>query len=200
MNEGAQNMNIQVAAWYETFRQELLLVGYRLGYSGEELNDLLHQFFLDIMEKHIDFSKINTPRSYLQTAFRRKLIDHHRSQKRQANKATLYVVQDDYEPSVQEIIEQIQSDKALIEKVIMICDKMPNTVKLVISLKYGEGLTNEQIQQITGLSRRTVYNSLFKGIKQLRRELQDTPKTTFFILLPLALQAGRFFFENGSGI
>lgn len=188
MNEGAQNMNAQVAGWYQTYQQDLLLVGYRLGYKREELDDLLHQFFLDLMEKNLDFATVDSPRSYLQTAFKRRLIDYHRSQKRQESRSLLYVVQDHFQPSVQEIIEKIQSDKALIERVRKACNKMPRTCKMVILLKYGEGMTNDQIEQATGLSRRTVYNNLFKGIKILRKELKHIDASLLFMIIPLLLQ------------
>ncbi len=187
MSQSAENINTLIAGWYEKFQEDLILVGRRLGYTGEELNDLLHQFFLSLMEKNIDFSGIVNPRTYLQTAFKRRLIDHHRSEKSYLRHHALYVVQDEYQPSVQELLEKIQSNNALIEKIRNICNKLPATCRMVILLKYGEGLSNEEIQQRTGLSRRTIYNNLFKGVKKLRKELTDANTPHFFALVPLAL-------------
>ncbi|MFT3948739.1 MAG: sigma-70 family RNA polymerase sigma factor [Agriterribacter sp.] len=187
MSQSAENINTLIAGWYEAFQGDLLLVGRRLGYTGEELNDLLHQFFLTLMEKNIDFSGIANPRSYLQTAFKRRLIDHYRSEKRYLRHHSMYVVPDEYQPSVQESLEKIQTNSALIEKVRNVCNKLPATCRTVILLKYGEGLSNEEIEQRTGLSRRTIYNSLFKGIKILRRELADPNAPHLFTLIPLLL-------------
>lgn len=187
MSQSAENINTLIAGWYKAFQDDLLLVGRRLGYSGEELNDLLHQFFLTLMEKNMDFSGIVNPRSYLQTAFKRRLIDHYRSEKNYLRHHALYVVPDEYQPSVQELIEKIQTNSALIEKVRNICNKLPATCRTVILLKYGEGLSNEEIAQKTGLSRRTIYNSLFKGIKTLRKELMDTNTPHFFTFIPVLL-------------
>jgi RNA polymerase sigma-70 factor (ECF subfamily) len=41
----------------------------------------------------------------------------------------------------------------------------------VIDLKFYKGLSTEQIAAQTGLSKRTVYNNMFEGVKLLRAEL-----------------------------
>lgn len=187
MSQSAKNINVQIADWYKRFHNDLLIVGQQLGYSGEELNDLLHQFFLNLMERQTDMSAVINPRSYLQIAFKRRLIDHYRSEKRYLRNQSMYVVQDDFQPSVQELIEKAQENSVLIEIVRNTCKKLPATCRTIILLKYGEGLSNEEIEKRTGLSRRTIYNSLFKSIKILRRELSDTPFPVFFTLLPLLI-------------
>jgi len=191
MNQNAENINNQIACWYEAFQSDLLIVGHRLGYAGDELNDLLHQFFLDLMEKQIDFSGITNPKAYLQTAFKRRLIDQYRLEKRYLRHHSLYVVQDEYQPSAQELIEKIQANSELMARVREICNKLPATCRTVILLKYGEGLSNEAIEQKTGLSRRTIYNSLFKAIKILRKECSGVHNVPFSglitLLLPLCL-------------
>lgn len=191
MSENAENINIQVASWYETYQNNLLVVGQQMGYAGDELHDLLHQFFLDLMEKKIDFSGIANPRAYLQTAFKRRLIDHYRSKKSRLRHHSLYVVRDEYQPSAQEQIEKIQANNELTKRVRDICNQLPATCRTVILLKYGEGLSNEEIEQKTGLSRRTIYNSLFKAIKILRKEFSENDGSDFIgfitLLLPLCI-------------
>lgn len=191
MSQKAENINIQIAGWYETFQTDLIVVGQQMGYQGDELHDLLHQFFLDLMEKKIDFSGIVNPKAYLQTAFKRRLIDHYRSNKTRSRYHSLYVVQDEYQPPVQELIEKIQTNSELMKRVRNICINLPATCRTVIFLKYGEGLSNDEIEQKTGLSRRTIYNSLFKAIKILRKEFSDTNGSDFIgfitLLLPLCI-------------
>lgn len=187
MNQNAENINDQIACWYEAFQSDLLVVGHRLGYAGDELNDLLHQFFLDLMEKKIDFSAITNPKAYLQTAFKRRLIDHYRLEKRYLRHHSMYVVQNEYQPSAQELIEKIQANSELMVRVRDICNRLPATCRTVILLKYGEGMSNEAIEQRTGLSRRTIYNSLFKAIKILRKEFSGTHNAQFSGLLTLLL-------------
>ncbi|MGN6439399.1 MAG: RNA polymerase sigma factor [Agriterribacter sp.] len=192
MSQGAENINTSIAGWYKTFQNDLLVVGQRLGYGVEELNDLLHQFFLELMEKKIDYSGIVNPRAYLQTAFKRRLIDHYRSEKRYLRHHSLYIVQEEYQPSVQELLEKVQSNATLIQKVRSICDRLPASCRTIVLLKYGEGLSNEEIEQRTGLSRRTIYNNLFKAIKILRKELSPTDMATYLSVLPLLIQAPLF--------
>jgi len=84
----------------------------------------------------------------------------------------LYVVENEYEPSVQEALERIQGNTALIDKIKVAYDKLPARCRKVIFLKYYEGAGTDEIAEQTGLSKRTIYNNLFTGISMLRNELE----------------------------
>lgn len=157
--------------WYKALQCTFMSIGLKLGFRQDELQDIINQFFLDLIEKKIDPSTIDNPRAYLSTAFRRKLVDHYR----QSNKTHLVVVKDDdenyAEPSIQEALEKIESNKELINALRNAYKKLPSRCRKVIDLKFYNGLTTEEIVLQTGLTRRSVYNNLFEGVKLLRAEL-----------------------------
>ncbi|MES1214747.1 MAG: sigma-70 family RNA polymerase sigma factor [Bacteroidota bacterium] len=171
MNSSIRNTTPQVNDLYESCKPALHAIGVRFGYNNEELKDLVNQFFLEMLEKEIDFSAIANPEGYVATAFKRKLIDFYRNNKQKLHSSKLYVVENAYEPSVQEAIEKIQGDKELIEKIKMAYNKLPARCRKVIFLKYYNGATTDEIAEQTGCSKRTVYNNLFTGITTLRNEL-----------------------------
>ena len=165
------NISQQFHHWYETFRYTFMNLGSRFGYQQDEIKDIIDQFFLDLLEKKIDPATIQNPQAYLSTAFRRKLIDHYRKY----GKSRLVAVKPDAESyvevSVQDTIEQTEANTELINAIRMAYKKLPSRCRKVIDLKFYQGLTTEQIALQTGLTKRSVYNNLFEGIKLLRKEM-----------------------------
>lgn len=162
----------QFHRWYETFQYTFMNMGSRLGYQQDEIRDIIDQFFLDLLEKKIDPASIQNAQAYLSTAFRRKLIDHYRKH----SKIRIVAVKADDESyaevSVQDTIERIETNTALINAIRRAYKKLPARCRKVIDLKYYQGLTTEEIALQTGLTKRSVYNNLFEGIKLLSEELK----------------------------
>ena len=164
------NVSQQFDNWYETFQYIFINMGLKLGYRQDEIKDIINQFFLDLLEKKIDPLSIQNPQAYLSTAFRRKLIDHYRKY----GKGRLVVLKADDQghagASIQDTIEQIEANTALVNAIRMAYEKLPARCRKVIDLKYYQGLTTDEIVLQTGLTKRSVYNNLFEGIKLLREE------------------------------
>jgi RNA polymerase sigma factor (sigma-70 family) len=165
-----KNTITHIQNWYEAHRSHLTRMALMLGYQNNDAEDFVNQFFLDLLEKNVDLDTIVNPQAFLSTAFKRKLIDHHRK-----SKARLYVVTDDIqahdkdrEPSAQDIIEHAQFNAELVNQIRKAYDDLPERCKKVIYLKFYKDLNTEQIALQTGLTKRSVYNNLFEGIKILR--------------------------------
>lgn len=180
----ALNTSHQIQCWYESFRSHFIDMGLGLGYRQEELSDIISQFFLDLLEKNIDPRTINNPQAYLSIAFRRKLVDHYRRSIKTRFADAGKVFEEYAEPSMQDTLEQVQANTELINQIRRAYKKLPNRCQKVIYLKFYKGLTTEQIAEQTGLTKRTVYNNLFEGVKLLRNELsQQRPGFQFAAML-----------------
>jgi len=157
--------------WYQTFQYSFMSIGLKFGYRQDEVHDFINQFFLDLLEKEFDPATIHNPQAYLSTAFKRKLVDYYR----QSGRHRLEVVKDNHEnnaePSIQDTLEQIESNIELINALRNAYKKLPTRCRKVIDLKFYKGLTTDQIALQTGLTKRSVYNNLFEGVKLLREEL-----------------------------
>lgn len=164
------NISKQFHNWYETFQYTFMCMGLKFGYRQDEIKDMINQFFLDLLEKKIDPASIQNPQAYLSTAFRRKLIDHYRKNSKNRISA-LKIDDEDYAgASIQDILEQTEANTELINAIRAAYKKLPTRCRKVIDLKYYQGLSTEQIVLQTGLTKRSVYNNLFEGIKLLREE------------------------------
>lgn len=174
--------------WYASFHVHLVKIALRWGYGEEESRDLVQQFFLDLMQKNLEYNGVLNPQAYLSRAFSRRLVDDYRKQKQQQKAAGLINIKT-YEPSILESIVEIQANEELIAKIKTAYNALPARCRKVIQLKFYEGLTTEQIAERTGWNSRTVYNNLYEGIKALRAELTRTdPRLRFaavFSILPV---------------
>lgn len=157
-----------IDSWYTAFRAKLQAIACHFGYSVQEAEDIVHQFFLDLLQKSIP-DAIQNPEAWLVTAFKRRLIDLHRSQQRKGN----YLEIESFNlPSTQEIIEKLETDAALINHIASAYKKLPARFRRVIYMKYYQGYSTEKIVALTGLTPQTVYNNLSKGIQHLRQHLK----------------------------
>ncbi len=157
--------------WYKTLQSTFMNIGLRLGYRHDEITDIIDQFFLDLLEKKIDPASIQNPQAYLSIAFRRKLIDHYRKYIKARPAVAKDTDERHFEVSIQDTIEQMEKNAELINAIRKAYKKLPARCRKVIDLKYYQNLATDEIALQTGLSKRSVYNNLFEGIKLLREEL-----------------------------
>ncbi|ULT44941.1 sigma-70 family RNA polymerase sigma factor [Niabella defluvii] len=114
-----------------------------------------------------ELGEIKNPEAFLLTAFKNRLIDLYRADK---SKPSFEVTPD--VPSTQDIIEDLESDAALIERIAGPI-KTSGPLPACYLHEILQGLTTEQIVEETGFTYQTVYNNLSKGIQLLRRNLTD---------------------------
>ena len=176
----------QIQNWYESFRTHFMNMGLKLGYEEDEINDFINQFYLDLLEKNVNSRDIVNPRAYLSVAFKRKLIDHYRKNGKSQLISAEDIINEIQIPSIQETMEQVQANTELIAKIREAYKKLPARCQKVMDLKFYKGLSAEQIARQTGLSKRTVYNNMFEGVKLLRTELNKvSPSIHLAALLSL---------------
>ena len=172
--------------WYESFRIHFMKMGLKLGYNEDEISDFINQFYLDLLEKNVNTNSISNPRAYLSVAFKRKLIDHYRKNGKSQLINAEDIINEIQIPSIQETMEQVQANTELIAKIREAYKKLPARCQKVMDLKFYKGLSAEQIARQTGLSKRTVYNNMFEGVKLLRTELNKvSPSIHLAALLSL---------------
>ena len=176
----------QIQNWYESFRIHFMNMGLKLGYEEDEINDFINQFYLDLLEKNVNSKDIVNPRAYLSVAFKRKLIDHYRKNGKSQLISAEDIINEIQIPSIQETMEQVQANTEPSAKIREAYKKLPARCQKVMDLKFYKGLSAEQIARQTGLSKRTVYNNMFEGVKLLRTELNKvSPSIHLAALLSL---------------
>ena len=151
----------------------LMNIGLKYGWTREDIKDIINQMFLDFIDQKVQINAIINPKAYLTVTFRRKLVDIARKNNKAKQLHDFLISEEEYETGIDEIIEQEQYRAEMSKKIKIIFEKLPPRCKKVISLKFYDGLTTEQIAEKTGISRRSVYNNLFEGLKLLKAALAE---------------------------
>ena len=166
-----EQQNEQYVALYRQHYPYLFKTGQNAGFPPDIIKDLINQTFLAFIEKNIDWSQVLRPKHYIVSSFKNKLIDHARS------KGKTYAIPametGDTDDSIEEKIIGTEEEAILKARLQRAYLSLPARCRLVIRLKYYEGLTHDQIASQTGLSHRSIYNNLSVGLKAMRLLLED---------------------------
>lgn len=151
--ETTVNTTTWVQECYRSYHAHFINMGLRLGFGKDELGDIVSQFFLDLLEKNIDPRSIQHPKTYLSTAFRRKLVDHYRGNRHVPKTFDAAAAESFPVPSIQDTLEALQSNTELIARIRKAFDKLPKRSRQIVYMKYYEGLSTDEIAARTGLER-----------------------------------------------
>jgi RNA polymerase sigma-70 factor (ECF subfamily) len=176
---------------YNKFRPKLLSIAYSFGYDIDSAKDLVQQFFLELIQKKLP-TDIRNPEAFFIIAFKRKIIDQHRANKKKAIPIDSELIVS--VPSAQEVLEKLEDNQALINRLEEAYKKLPSRCRKAIYLKYYKGYTTKEIAQITGLSEQNIYNNLSKGIQQLRQSLSKHANKAKFAALVILIVLCSFIF------
>lgn len=164
-----EQQNEHYVALYRQHYPYLFKTGQNAGFPADIIKDLINQTFLAFIEKNVDWSQVQQPKHYIVSSFKNKLIDHARSQ----GKTYTFPDLDTTDDSIEEKIIGTEEEAILKAQLQRAYLSLPARCRLVIRLKYYEGLTHDQIATQTGLSHRSIYNNLSVGLKAMRLLLEE---------------------------
>lgn len=153
---------------YQDYYPDLHRVAYNITGTAEAAEDVVHQVFLRVWEKRTSL-KISgdishyLKRSVINTAL--NYLKHHRKIIRLEKEHLL-----PYEPSGEFDREQVY--QAINNQLKKTVESLPSKCQLVFALSRYEGMSNQEIADHLGVSKKTVENQLNKALSRLRRHLR----------------------------
>ena len=136
------------------------------------VKDIIQQLFLYLWEKRETIQDARDVKSYLITSFLRKLTaDWKKNKESGLLKVVWSSYPEDPQPNPEEKLIRKDEQSHLFKLLMDRINELPNRQKELITLKFYEGLTYEEIVQRTGLSHRTVYNKIHEGLKKLKLDI-----------------------------
>jgi RNA polymerase sigma factor (sigma-70 family) len=174
----------------------LINYGIKLTGDRELTNDCITQILLRLWDKRQQLPMVENPRSYLLTCLRHELFAERRAErKRAAGGRGLHRAGDGSEPSYEEYIIQLQTNKALAEKLTRALNKLSTREKELLRLKFFEDLDYDEIAARCGITKRTAYNTIHSALKMLKSLFATSPNTGLVPDPVLLLLACLFFFQ-----
>ncbi|GJM29167.1 MAG: DNA-directed RNA polymerase sigma-70 factor [Cyclobacteriaceae bacterium] len=153
---------------YEQYYTDLHRTAYRIVGNAEAAEDIVHEIFLKIWEKRNDL-KISVDLSFYL--------------KRSAINGALNYLKKNPVIGALEQIEEIPADsfinyaeddmrQKVTAKLNKAIDTLPPKCRLIFSLSRFEGMSNQEIANYTGVTKKTVENQLNKAFYRLRKDLK----------------------------
>lgn len=157
---------------YKSLSRDLTRFGLRVCPDVELVSDTLNQLFISLWEKHARLDQVELVESYLRTILKRKIFKALKQKQRLENAIALFGQEEALtELSYEEIIVKVQSDELMIKRLKHALEKLTFKQRQLVQLRFYEGMSYEQIAEITQLSVRTAYNTIYEALKLLRCEL-----------------------------
>ena len=164
LKKGDENAFLQI---YENVYQELYAYGFRVSGHKELTKDTIHQVFLELWSQREKLNDVSAIKPYLITYLRRKLLKELSvSGAPPVNDFDDYLLETQH--SYEDLLIKNQSNRDMKDRLQKALDTLTKKQLEIIKLKFYEGMSYDEIGQVTNLQRRTIYNHLHQAIKILR--------------------------------
>lgn len=145
------------------YHQKLYRVAYRILRDQDSAEDIVQETYIKLWNKREDLRDIENTEAYAIIILRNACLDFLRKKKMYFSEIESYM--EDSKSLSQEIE---QRDK--LNKVKVIVDGLPAQQRLVMQLKHWEEYTDDEIEEITGMSQVNIRVTLSRARKTVREE------------------------------
>ena len=159
-------------ALFRTYYPLVLKAAYYLTTDNAAAEDLTQELFLKIWKKRDQLQVVKNFKGYLLTAIKNTVLDY--LDQKKSNELKLTSLKLEWKSSQRPEFSQEINLHGLKTKIESIISTLPNQCRLVFSLNRFEGLTNQEIADYLGISKRTVETHISKSLKILREGINHT--------------------------
>ncbi|SBV93803.1 RNA polymerase sigma factor [uncultured Dysgonomonas sp.] len=146
------------------YHQKLYRIAYRIVQDAANAEDIVQETFIKLWNKRGDMQDIENTEAFSIIILRNTCLDHLRKTKNDYH--TNY---DADIPETASLVKQIEiQDEA--ERVKKLINKLPEQQRQVMIMKHWDGYSDEEIEQITGISPGNIRVILSRARKTIREQ------------------------------
>lgn len=153
---------------FRMYYKPLLNYGFKLIPQEDLIKDSIQELFFLIWERRDRLSEVEYVRSYLYFSLRRTVFRQAEIRKNR-NKRDIAYSEEAFENIVSHEERMIENELVLQQKVKLkeALNKLSPRQREVVYLKFYCGLFNEEIAEVMGVNRQSVYNYMYQAIEAL---------------------------------
>ncbi|WP_423148892.1 RNA polymerase sigma factor [Rubrolithibacter danxiaensis] len=142
--------------------------GMRIIHDHEFVKDCIQDVFFELWNRRKRISQTPSVKSYLFKAIRLRIFREYKKWDKTDSLDDNYHFLVEFNIETKIIEEQLSEEtESRIKKIL---NELPKRQKEIIYLRFYEGLNSEQIAEIMGVTKQSVYNLLRDSIQRLRNE------------------------------
>jgi RNA polymerase sigma factor (sigma-70 family) len=153
---------------YRSFFQ----MGMRLSGQREFTKDVIQSFFVEVWEKQVWEKEVEYMTAYLHKAFYRKVLAEMKKQRRRAEVSMEESIELKI-PSYEALLIELQQNEALQQRLNQAISQLPDQQRMVLNMRFQEGMNYDEIATQTGNSRQTIYNQIHAAVKKMRKNFRE---------------------------
>lgn len=179
-------------AWkgiFTLFYKDLYGYGLKLSARPELTKDCIHELFVVLWERREHLDEVNSIKAYLLASLRRKLLKRLERERKYFKKLEDEErnYSNDIQFSPEELIIKRERKDSKLQALYEALDSLPDRQKEVLYLKYFNGMSYEEIQEILGIRYQSIRNHVYRAVKRLRNILDERFSEIAISLLPFFL-------------
>ena len=168
-NEKSKLSSLEFEQIFRSNYRPLFYIGYQMSENRALTKDVIQNLFLDFWEKRERLEEVQNWNAYLRKSMHRKMIEALKKEKRRSTSASLDKAS--IQPSYEALLIKGQSEQKKKQQLENAIRNLPAAQKRALDLKYKEGLSYDEIAELTGKTKQTIYNQIFAAIQKLKDAL-----------------------------
>jgi RNA polymerase sigma factor (sigma-70 family) len=168
-----------VNAWgkiFKLFYEDLYGYGLNLSNDQELTKDCINELFITIWNRRVHLSNADSVKAYLLISLRRSMLKKIKHKRRyfediKVETSDDYFIQTRSSPEFLIIKDETNAQK--IDTLHNAIEKLSNRQKEILYLKYFNGLTYREIEQVLSINYQSVKNHMCRALKKIREIMDD---------------------------
>lgn len=159
----------EIDKWYENYIDELFAYGIAFGVEKDFVLDAIHDLFLHLFESADKIEILGSPKSYLFSALKNKIIT---SLRKQANWLSLdEEVEYDFkiEVDAEALMEDEEERRNYEKEVENLLNLLTNKQREVIYLRFIKALSIQEISEILNITPKSVRKMIYRAIERMQQ-------------------------------
>ena len=163
----------------------LLRYGLALGFDREGVKDAIQNMFVYIWEHHETLSDVDNTKAYLLFGLRNRLLREQKQTKRELTFWQRLCAEKKTQQSSDMDLVDLENDFENHQNIRQTLAQLPPREREVIQLRFYEGLDNEAIATIMGITKQGVANLLVRTLKSFRAVWVEVVASVLLIFMNL---------------
>lgn|SRR5699024_5964490 len=179
-------------AWeriFTLFYKDLYGYGLKLSARPELTRDGIHELFVELWNRREHLGDVKSVKAYLLASLRRKLLKKIKEERKYTadlkNNEAGYTNKVQFSP--EEVIIKRETQKSKVQALYSAFEHLSDRQKEVLYLKYFNGMSYDEIEEILGINYQSIRNHIYRAVKRLRIILDENNSEIAISLLPFLL-------------
>ena len=163
------NIKSEIDKWYENYIDELFAYGIAFGVEKDFVLDAIHDLFLHLFESADKIEILGSPKSYLFSALKNKIITSLRKQAKWLSLEEEVEYNFKIEVDAEALMEDEEERRNYEKEVESLLNLLTNKQREVIYLRFIKALSIQEISEILNITPKSVRKMIYRAIERMQQ-------------------------------